>query len=219
MAKLKLALFDMDGLLIDSERMVFKCWEEVGRQMGYTITADEYVTYTGQRFDTIKDRFIANHPGIDTEEFFRRDNLMLSEAIARGVPLKPGVHELLDKLDELGIERVIVTSSGVPHMTRLIGPLNILPRFKGHVNGDKVKHSKPDPEIFLLAASTYGVPPENCLIFEDSIAGVTAAHNAKIPVIAVPDMRPLPEELTKGCVAVCKTLADAIPYVEAMAKE
>ena len=218
MAKLKLALFDMDGLLIDSERMVFECWEEVGRQMGHTITKDEYVTYTGQRFDTIKVRFEENHPGLDITEFFRRDNELLSAAIDKGVPLKPGVHELLDKMDELGIERVIVTSSGVPHMTRLIGPLGILKRFKGHINGDKVKRSKPDPEIFLLAASTYGVEPENCLIFEDSIAGVTAAHNAGIPVIAVPDMRPLPTELTDKCVAVCKTLADAIPYVEEMAK-
>ncbi len=214
----ELALFDMDGLMVDTERACFESWKYIMEQLGGSITEEEYVGYAGHRFDEIQQLFRANHREFERfDEFFRLNHLHFMEIIDSGVPLKPGLIELLDALDALGRRRVIVSSSGDEHIARVLRPSGVQARFQGVVSGDRVKHSKPNPEIFLLAAESYGVRPENCLVFEDSIAGVMAATAAGMPVIAVPDMLPLPTELAERCLAVCGTLADAIPVVQKLA--
>ena len=215
MSRLKLALFDMDGLMIDSERLAFNCWKNTLQKYGEDVTEEEYVGYSGHRYDEIRVLFQQKRPWFHQfEEFEKESDLDFMNAIDAGVPLKPGLHELLDALDEKGIQKVIVSSSSNEHVERTLKPSGIKARFAGVIGGMKVKHSKPKPDIFLLACETYGVRPEDCIVFEDSIAGVMASIAANIPVICVPDMRPLPEELAAQCYAVCPTLAEAIPLID-----
>lgn len=215
MSKLKYALFDMDGLMIDSERTCYDAWKIALKPYGIDIDEAEYVTYTGHRYDEIQQMFRANHPDFhDFEKFDVEHNILFFEAIDRGVPMKPGLLELMDALEEKEIEKVIVSSSSNDHVHRVLDRHNVIPRFKGIVGGQMVKRSKPNPDIFLLACETYGVKPEECLVFEDSIAGVEASHAAGIPVICVPDMKPLPDDHVGLCYAICPTLADAIPLLE-----
>ena len=216
MSKLKLALFDMDGLMVDSERVYYECWKQTLQTYGEDITLEEYIGYCGVRYDETRVLFQQRRPWFDRyEESEQKSNDVFMKAVDAGIPLKPGLTELLDCLDEKGITEIIVSSSSNEHVERLLKPLGIRGRFAGVVGGMKVRRAKPAPDIFLLAAETYGAEPEECIVFEDSLAGIKASVAAGIPVICVPDMTPVPEELAKQCYAVCPTLADAAPLLDA----
>ena len=215
MSKLKFALFDMDGLMVDSENVAFQSWKNTLQKYGEDITIEEYAGYCGLRYDQIREIFQQRRPWFHRfEEFEKESDVIFLEGIDAGVPLKPGLLELLDCLDEKGIVEIIVSSSSNEHIDRVLKPIGIKHRFAGIIGGKKVKHSKPAPDIFLLACETYGAKPEECIVFEDSIAGVKASVAAGIPVICVPDLTQLPEELEKQCYAVCPTLAEAIPLMD-----
>ncbi len=211
----KAVLFDMDGLVMDSERSCFEVERDVLARQGYKMTEEKYCKLCGKRGDQISIMLEEFFPGLDQEKYRKE---FVEEFFPRVVEVpqtvKPGFWELIRELDKRGIKKYIVTSSGIDSTTKKLTLSGIIDCFDDIFTGEMVKRSKPAPDMYLHAQEKAGVAKKECLILEDSEAGVGAAINAEIPCICVPDMIAPPKELTDKCLLVAETLADAIPYLD-----
>ena len=212
----KLVIFDMDGTMLDTEKLSFNGWLAASKQMGFEVTEEEfwpvYLTIVGTNATTFKARLA---------EFFGEDydmdtchGLCLADMdrhfAQHGVPIKPGLIELLDKLDEKGIKKCVATSTEKTRATHKLKLAGIAHRFEVIVGGLCVPNSKPAPDIFLHAAELCGVSPEDCLVIEDSVAGTTGGYNAGMKVINVPDILPASDEVKRMAWRVCDGLRDVV---------
>ncbi len=190
MHPIRAVIFDMDGLMFDSERVARDLWLDIARRRGYTISNDVYLSILGTNIPATMS--ILQHAlGKDAPvaAMQQEKQLALEHAVRlRAVPLKSGLIELLDALDALGLRKAVGTSS--PHaLAQLkLGTYGLLPRFEHIVGGDQVSHAKPAPDIFLKVAAKLGVAPAQCVVLEDSENGVRAAHAAGMRPIIVPDL-------------------------------
>ena len=172
-------LFDLDGVLVDSERIYTKIWEAIERQWPTGIDNFAY-KIKGTTLEDILERYFPSEVRNDvTNELLRLEGMMIYEAL-------PGAIGFLDTLKEKGIPIALVTSSNGLKMAHL---WNDMPGFKERfdviITGDEVKCSKPDPEGYLAAAAALGVDPKKCSVFEDSLQGVKAGKAAGAFVIGI----------------------------------
>lgn len=190
-------IFDADGTLFDTENLMYEVWVEVGKDMGLTMTIPEYLHYVGLNRKTVLDVMRERiGPDFDGAEFMVRCVARLSERIEEdGVPLKPGVTELLELLYKKGIPMGLATSTHRVRTDRRLELCGLGKYFSTSVTGDEVSKGKPDPEIYTTVCQKLGVAPENCLAVEDSKNGILSAHDAGLPVAMVPDMIPPTAEL------------------------
>ncbi len=210
-------IFDLDGLLLDTERIAREAWARTAAEKGVEISEEAVRSLVGLRAPDIRAR-LAQHVGCE----HRAEDLIEGarghyRAIlgARPADVKKGAHALLDTLDELALPRAIATSSlreYIAHKTRESG----LPeRMDAIVCGDEVEHGKPAPDIYLAAAEALGIAPHECMAFEDSGPGVASAARAGMHAVLIPDHgTPAPETLELAS-AVLPDLHAAIPYVRA----
>lgn len=173
-------LFDLDGVLIDSERLYTKIWEAIELQWPTGIDNFAY-KIKGTTLEDILDHYFPD-PKVQAEvvkELYRLEGLMIYEPL-------PGAVEFIDKLRERDIPVALVTSSNSKKMEHLWSDM---PRFKEKfdviITGDEVSRSKPDPEGYLTAARVIGMLPERCVVFEDSLQGVKAGRAAGSYVVGV----------------------------------
>lgn len=208
-------IFDMDGLLLDSERIVKRSWEEAGAQMGiFHMGGHIYHTLGLNR--TARDIYFREALGEDfkIEEFSERASECFYRIVeTEGMPLKPGVKELLSYVKAYGYKIAVATSSRKEYSTRMLKSVGIYQYLDGGVFGDMVQHSKPDPEIYRKACESIGMPPECCLALEDAPAGVRSAHAAGLKVILVPDLLEPPEDVLSLIYKKCNTLHEVIPLL------
>ena len=190
-------IFDADGTLFDTEILMYEVWVEVGRDMGLTMTVPEYLNYVGLNRKTVLDvmrRRIG--PEFDGEGFMVRCVERLSARIeAEGVPLKPGVREILEMLHEKGIPVGLATSTHRVRTDRRLELCGLGKYFSATVTGDEVSKGKPDPEIYQTVCRKLGVSPAACLAVEDSRNGILSARDAGLKVAMIPDMVPPTAEL------------------------
>jgi HAD superfamily hydrolase (TIGR01509 family) len=201
-------IFDMDGLLLDSEPLYRVTWQTAAAEMGCPIDNALYAQFVGRGNDEAE-RLLAERFGdaLAIDEFRVRWRRDFDERLEQEpLPRKPGAIELLDLLDERGIAKGLATSSPREIAQRCLGDLAL--RFTAIAFGDEVEHSKPAPDLFLLAAQRLGIAPSRCLVLEDSEAGVRAARAAGMDVIMVPDLIPPTEEIAAMTASVCPTLHD-----------
>jgi HAD superfamily hydrolase (TIGR01509 family) len=201
-------IFDMDGLLLDSEPLYRVTWQTAAAELGCPIDDEFYAHFVGRGTDEterlLRDRFGEALPLDEFRERWRRD---FDRRLERAPPArKPGAIELLDLLDNLGIPQGLATSSPRTMALRCLGELS--PRFAAIACGDEVEHSKPAPDLFLLASQRLGVTPDHCLVLEDSEAGVRAARAAGMEVIIVPDLIEPSTEIAAMAERVCGSLYD-----------
>lgn len=216
MKNIEAIIFDMDGVLIDSERISFKCYQEVFKDYTYEIDEKSYVKFIGRNVDGIKE-VMQEEYGSDfpfDEIYKKKVKLAIEFTDKNGVKIKPGVHELLDYLKKENYKIAVATSTRRQRALQLLEEAKIKEKVNFVVCGDEVENSKPDPEIFLKAAKGLGVEPEKCIVIEDSDAGITAAHAAKMTGIHVPDMKQLEKETTKLAFKVCGGLDKIKEYLE-----
>ena len=182
-------LFDLDGVVIDTEKLYTRFWMEAARELGYPMTRDQALqlrslgTLLGQ---SKLESFFG--PGVSYPQIRARRNERMDAYIAEhGVEEKNGIRELLARLGEKGIPCAITSSSSIPVIRRHLGSLGLLEGFDALCSGKDVPRGKPAPDIYLSGAAAIGVAPECCLAIEDSPAGIEAAWRAGCMPIIVPD--------------------------------
>ncbi|WP_419904969.1 HAD family hydrolase [Kiloniella sp.] len=205
--QLQAVVFDMDGVLIDSEVLYQKSAIQSAKEHGFLLTEELHRSIVGlpqEICDTIIRE--AMGPDFPFEKYNQRYSQILATEFQRDIPVKSGVKELLTLLTILGIPTAVATSSSrkvaIDHLTRA----ELVSYFNTIVTRDDVNNGKPHPEPYLSAAGRLQVKPENCLALEDSHNGVRSAHGAGMQTIMVPDMLPATEEIRGLCIAIMTNL-------------
>jgi HAD superfamily hydrolase (TIGR01509 family) len=199
-------IFDLDGLIVDTEVVYRMAWQQSATDLGYCMSDDLYSSFVGRRTVDCKAIFVefygSNFPLSDF--LVRSDQLYQEHAKRYGISTKPGLYELLDFLDARHLPKVVATSTERINALFCLGGL--ANRFTLIVTGDDVAQGKPAPDIFLLAATRLQLAPRQCLVLEDADAGVQAAHTAGIPVIIVPDLNLPSAQIAAKAACVCSSL-------------
>ena len=184
-------IFDMDGLMLDSEPLYQAAWQAAARELGYDLDAELYLSLVG-RSSVEADRAFQQIFGeqFPVEAFNDRWDKLWQQLIkTQGVPLQTGLLPLLDWVDQQAIVKAIGTSSNSAEAELCLSLAGIRDRFSTLVTVDQVAAGKPAPDIFLAAAAQLQVEPVCCLVLEDSNAGVQAADAAGMAVVMVPDLQ------------------------------
>lgn len=214
--KIRGVLFDMDGVVLDTEKLYTRFWKEAANELGYPMTTEQALGM----------RSLNNEAGqAKLESYFgsgisravlreKRIELMNAYVDVHGVDPKPGIFELLDDLKVRQVQTAITTSSPLRRVHRYLDPLGLTERFGCLCSGHDVPHGKPEPDIYLYGAQSVGVPPEACLAIEDSYAGILSAHRAGCLVVMVPDLDEPTPEMQKLLFARCDTLVDVIGLIK-----
>ncbi len=189
-------IFDMDGLMLDTERLSIPLWAEAGSIFGYIITEEIVLRMVGissqKTRGLLLDEFGSDFPYDSVCEKFRF--LVKKEIEKNGVPKKYGLIELLDRLASAKIPLAVATSTRRATALEMLGKADILDRFGAVICGDDVANGKPAPDIFLLAAEKLGISPSACAGFEDSPAGLKGLHSAGIRSIFIKDVIEPPQD-------------------------
>ena len=210
-------IFDMDGLLTDTEEICYLAYTTALNELGYTLERSDYIPLLG-RDGAFADSYIKKLcPDVDINAFNDRLAEIQNKIIfSRGHDiLKPGVVELLNLADLMGIKKVVASSNSQKNIARTLGAAGIINRFDSIVYDSMVTRAKPYPDLFLKASELANTFSESCLVLEDSFAGVCAAEAAGIRVIIVPDMLYPDENILNKCERCCNSLFDVIDYIKA----
>ena len=210
-------IFDMDGLLLDSEVLAIESLRRAGSSFGHELPVEFCHRMIGTPLDhcraLVAERFGDAFP---LDRYFAVQEAHLETLVASGrLALKAGVAELLDALDAHAIPRAIATSSSRARTDRHLGLVGIAERFDAIVTRDDVARGKPNPDPFLKAASLLGVPPARCLALEDSHNGIRAAHAAGMRVVMVPDLLAPTDEIG----GLAHRVVDSLHEVRAMIED
>jgi len=182
-------LFDMDGLMIESERALLQCWREASQVLElHQLDDGLWLSFVGLSDRVCHDLLRERLEEAQVEALLRETQVRYDAQVEAGLPLKAGVLELLALLESRGLPRAVVTSTRRARALQKLTLCGLLPHFDAVVAGDEVVHPKPAPDLYLLAAQRLGVAPEACVVLEDSVAGVRAAVAAGMTPIQVPDL-------------------------------
>ena len=188
------AVFDMDGLMFDTERLAVEAWIEAAAEFGCEFGRPVVEGTVGLDREGSRAALIGAYgPGLPYDSIrARRIELSARRIAAQGVPVKEGLFELLRLLAGKGFSLAVATSTDRARVTKLLDGAGVAGYFQAVVCGDEVSRNKPDPEIYRAAAAKLGIAPGQCLALEDSPSGIAAAHGAgmlpiMIPDIAIPD--------------------------------
>lgn len=213
---IKAILFDLDGLLIDSEVISFEIYRDIVSRYGYKFSKDEYAQNYSGKAEIINVRKLIQeyHLPITLEEGLHMVASLEKKLLEKGVELKSGAKKVLAYLRTNHYKMAIASSSTKERAMCILEQHEILAYFDAFVFGHEVEKGKPYPDIFLKAIQKLSENPEDCLILEDGEAGIQAGYSANIPVICIPDMKQPSEEYRRKTVAVLESLEDVIAYVE-----
>ena len=191
---IKAVLFDMDGTVFDSEKIYRKAWFAVFHKLGLDeYYADSMRVVTGRDHNEIGDylRSLLGHD-FDYEEEMRYKTKVIFDIIEQdGLACKPGVPEVFVRLHEMGILCALASATNAGRVEKFLTIAGIKDYFDLIIPGGSVPHSKPAPDVFLLTAEKLGVPPDECIVAEDSENGVLAGYAAGMKVVFVKDLMEL----------------------------
>lgn len=201
-------LFDMDGVVLDTEKLYTRFWQEAAQYFGYPMTKEQALGMRSLNRGAGVAR-MQSYYGEDVDyEAIRNKRMELMDAFVaqEGVEIKPGIFELLEYLDEKGLKRAIATSSPLERTKLYLGSVGLVDSFDELVSGYMVEKGKPEPDIYLYAASKLGLKPEECMVLEDSPTGILAAYRAGCIPVMVPDQDEPDDETKKLLYAVVENL-------------
>ncbi|MDY0011764.1 MAG: HAD family phosphatase [Rhodocyclaceae bacterium] len=201
-------ILDMDGLLLDSERIALEIGRETALHLGAPWSREVALGMIGLNskdgYRLLVESFGADYPvEAHQAEFGRRYEAAIS---AGRIPLKPGVRELFATLEARGIPMAVATSTRRSRALPKLAGVGLLERLQGVVAGDQVAQGKPAPDIYLAAARLLGTPPAACLVLEDSNTGVRGGLAAGGQVVMVPDLLPPAADVLAAGVAAVDSL-------------
>lgn len=213
---LRAVVFDMDGLMFDTERLCVLAWNEAGTQMG--IGPAGYMNQKTLGLTRLMARQVWREvfgEAFDFEELDRRTRTFFDRWYAeQGVPVKPGLHELLDYLKEQGYRTAVASSTGEAEVKRCLEGAGVAAYFDAVVGGDCLSASKPAPDIYLKACAELHERPEDCMALEDSRNGILSASRAGLKAVMIPDQWQPDAETEALLYAKCGRLDEVIALLE-----
>lgn len=216
---IKAVIFDMDGVLIDTEKHYFSCWIQASKEAGFPFTKEQALSLRSCDAKVAEKRM----KEIFGEEFDyyaireRRRQLVKETLEQCGLEMKPEVEETLKLLREKGIKTAVATATPLDRTKEHLTQLGIMELFDSIVSAKEVEHGKPAPDVYLYACEQIGEKPEDCIAVEDSPNGILSAYRAGLKPVMVPDLTQPDEELKLllfGCVnslsGVCQIIDNFI---------
>lgn len=213
---IKAVLFDLDGTLVDTETISANAWRRSGDALGYEVDDELILSFVGRTADAVTDMLIERF-GIEraaADEFFRMHQRIKGELMDSELVTKPFAKKALAALKERGFKLGLATSSYRPVAERELEPFDMLAYFDTITCGNEVSHSKPDPEIYLLAAERLGMEPAECAVVEDSPNGVRSGHAAGMAVFLVPDTIAPTPQISELCTDVLGSLDELLGAIK-----
>lgn len=191
--KIKLVIFDMDGLMVDTESICIKAWDRVFNRYNIKVTKDFYFEIIGSSAKVLEEKI--------KEKNILKDNLIFEDILnaqrqeaasiveTEGIEKKKGIDELLEYLEKKGIKKAVASSSFRKKVDNFLDKVELKNKFDYIITGDEVKNSKPAPDLYLDVIKKFGISNKNIMILEDSKNGLTAAKNAGIiKRVYIPDI-------------------------------
>lgn len=211
-------IFDMDGLLLDTERISRETMTAAMATFGFAMTEADFAPLIGVPDDANR-LFLAKQfgPGLDYDAMRTVQMQVKAERYGDERPLKPGARDIVETVAALGIPCGVATSSGRIAAEAHLGHMGLRPFMDIVVTRNDVAHGKPAPDLYLAATAALGQTPELCLALEDSYNGVRAAHAAGVPVIMVPDLLPPIDEMRALALAIAPDLGVVTGWLRAVA--
>lgn len=215
---IKAIIFDMDGLIIDSERVTFECYQEILKGMNLTMDEEFYKTLLGKPLKGIYQRFYDVYGNDFPIEDVIKDvhALMAKRFETEGVPIKTGLKSLLEYLKENNYKTIVATSSNRDRVDTILSQAQITDYFDDSICGDEVTKGKPNPEVFLKSCQKLGVNVDEAIVLEDSEAGIQASYDAGIKVICIPDMKYPEKQYEEKTFKILKDLNDVTEYLKSL---
>lgn len=204
-------IFDMDGLMLDTEKLLAKYWMQAAHEAGFPMTLEHVLGIRSLAAVFAKPKL----QGIFGENFdyeairARRRELTAAHLETHGIEKKPGLDELLHFLKESGIRAAVATATDRERTDLYLQQIGVHGYFDAFVCGDMVTKGKPDPEIYLTACRELSLPPEHCMALEDSPNGIRSAFAAGCKAVMVPDLSQ-PEDDLKPLLYACVPALDNV---------
>ena len=214
---IKAVLFDMDGLMVDTESLATKAFIHSAKKQGYEMTKEETLLVLGFTTKSIyefwenyfKDSYVSGKKLVDDHYEYIEDILFTT-----GPKKMPFIEELLIYLKDNNYKVAVASSSNMNHIVNNMEKTGLIKYIDELASGAEVKNGKPAPDVFLLAAERLGVKPEECLVLEDSKAGVIAGSTAGVKVIMVPDMFEPDEVCKEKAYKIVENLGEVIKLLD-----
>ena len=209
------AIFDWDGVLIDSSAHHEAAWERLAKERGLPLPEGHFKRGFGMKNEVVIPKVLqwGDQPELVQELSLRKEALYREIILERGISTLPGAREWLEQLHENGIPCVIGSSTHRLNIEVCLQVLGLKDFFASIVSAEDVSHGKPDPEVFLVAATRIDRPPSQCVVFEDALVGIEAAHRGGMKVVAVASTNPF-EALKNADVVVHRLDELSIPQLE-----
>lgn len=215
---IKAIIFDMDGLMIDSERVTFECYQERLKDMNLTMDEEFYKTLLGKPIKGIYQRFYDVYGNDFPIQNVIQDvhQLMAERFETEGVSVKKGLVELLHYLKDNNYKTIVATSSNRDRVDKILAQAKITEFFDDSICGDEVTKGKPNPEVFLKSCQKLGVNVDEAIVLEDSEAGIQASYDANIKVICIPDMKYPEKQYEEKTFKILKDLTEVTAYLKSL---
>ena len=205
-------IFDMDGTLLDTQRIYIPAWDYAGQKQGFKNCGSHIKNVLGTNAEAWTQYLVDNFKGMDVDAFKAEATDYIKRNIV--IKFKKGAEELLAYLKGRGIRFAIGSGASTVLIRTYLQVLGANDLFDTVVGGEEIENSKPAPDTFLLAAKKMGIPPENCFVFEDSDNGALAAFRGKMRCIGIPDVVAFSEFTKQNLFAELNSLDEAIEIFE-----
>jgi HAD superfamily hydrolase (TIGR01509 family) len=205
-------IFDMDGLVLDTEPTYFKAWQQAALAMGYSLSADFCESLSGLHYQAVTEQ-VLRHCGAEfnLQRFNELSGLYWHEHVNRhGITIRPGFNELIETLMQLNIPYCLATNSSAINAKECLAFAKLAHVFDHIISRDDVLNGKPAPDIFLKAADILNIPIQQCLVLEDSHAGIVAAKTAGAYAAWIPATKMFDPVTLSLCDTKMNNLADII---------
>ena len=212
---IKSIIFDMVGGIFDTELVYLEIWSKVFEKYGYKLQKEVYAEVLGTGRENVKKVFLNNYGNeLPIDKMYREKDEDLEKAVDKGIPLKQGAYEILSYLKNNNYKIALATSASKERALKQLRYADIEKFFDVIVSRDDVKETKPNPDIFLKAAKKLNVNPNECIVIEDSSAGIKAAFNAGMAGIHVVDLKEPDNEIIRNCYKSFNNLNDIRKEIE-----
>lgn len=203
-------IFDMDGVIFDTESLYLKHWCSIFSKYGYEMTKENYLLVMGRGRKVVKEKFLSIYgENLPIDNMYKEKDYELSKYIEENeVPIKEGAYELLEFLKVNGYKIALATSAKRGRAMKHLKDSRFENYFDVIITGEDIEKTKPNPEIFLKALERLNIEPKKAIVIEDSIAGIKAAKNAGIFAIHVPDLKEPDEEIIKEADIIASNLLE-----------